>query len=67
MEIIKALNEASPSIHFQDSTIYKIIKLFKIELLKILIFILLLGGCFIFVQSESQEYYNHTKNIKLDK
>ncbi len=67
MEISKILNENSPSTYFQNSTIYKVIKLFKIELLKILIFIILLVGFSFYFQSESQEYYKHPENIKLTK
>lgn len=66
MEIIKSISYINPSILFQDTIVYTIIKLFKIELLKILIFLTLLGGCFIYVQSESHEYYNHSKNTILD-
>jgi len=67
MEIDKILNENRPSTYIQNLTIYRILKLFKIELIKILIFILLLGAFFIYVNSESQEYYKNSENIILNK
>ena len=67
MEISKILNDDSPSTYIQILTVYKVIKLFKIELLKILIFIILLVGFSFYFQSESQEYYKHTRNTKLNK
>ena len=54
--------EKSPSIYVQNLTIFKLIKLFKIELIKILIFVSVLSAFFFYTSSESKHYYNNSEN-----
>jgi hypothetical protein len=55
----------SPSSYFQSLTFFRILKLFKFELIKVVVFLLLFGALVFIVNSQSREYYGFEKKETL--
>lgn len=51
----------SPLTIFQKMTFFRILKLFKFELIKVIIFLVIFGALVYFVNSQSREYYGYNK------
>lgn len=51
----------SPRTYFQNLALYRILKLFKFELIKVVIFLLLFGTLVFIVNIKSREYYDFNK------
>jgi hypothetical protein len=63
----KIHNEKSSSLYIQNLTIYELMKLFKTELIKILIFVTVLCAFFFYTSSESKQYYKNSENSIIHK
>lgn len=51
----------SPAPYFQSLTFFKILKLFKFELIKVIIFLAVFATLIYIVNSQSREYYGYEK------
>ncbi len=57
----------SPSILFQNTSLFRIIRLFKFELIKVIVFLLLFAATVFVVNTQSEEYYKGQKNESVNK
>jgi hypothetical protein len=52
---------------FANTPLFRIIRLFKFELIKVIVFLLLFGATLFVVNTESEQYYNGSKDESIDK
>ena len=67
MQTFTSARFKSPSIFIQNNSLVKIIKLFKFELIKVIIFLLLFVATVFVVNTESEQYYKGSKSESFHK